>query len=350
MTIKEYLWDKKYLIFLYIITVLFTGTVISIGESVAVNQSNGLYVIEVSILLFAIYLAVDFIVKNKYYKRLKEISDLEGLDWVNSLPIPASSEQRIYNELLQKQYQAINKKLSEYQSKSIENREFITMWVHEIKTPIAASKLIIENNLDHPSEEMLYSIEDEIDKIEDFVQMTLFYSRTDDFATDYIINSINLEKVVNGCIKREFSSITNKNLSLQLKNLDLQIDSDEKWLGFIIKQILDNAIKYSAVNGKISIYAKSHQDEVTLIIEDEGTGIKEEDILRVFDKNFTGSNGRKYVTATGIGLYLSQKIARKLSHLITISSDSGKGTKVSIHFPHWNDFYDVQLDKYDRSV
>ncbi|PKM43588.1 MAG: sensor histidine kinase, partial [Firmicutes bacterium HGW-Firmicutes-6] len=326
-------------IFIYIITALFTGTVIYIGESVAINQSNGLYVIEVSMLLFAIYLTVDFIVKNKYYKKLKEISDLEGLDWVNSLPIPVSSEQRIYNELLQKQYQVINQKLSEHQAKSIENREFITMWVHEIKTPIAASKLIIENSLDHPSEEVLYSIEDELDKIEDFVQMTLFHSRTDDFAKDYIINCFKLEKVVNECIKREFSSITNKNLNLQLKNLDLLIDSDEKWLGFIIKQILDNAIKYSAANGRISIYAESNEDEEMLIIEDEGAGIKEEDINRVFDKNFTGSNGRKYATATGIGLYLSQKIARKLGHLITISSNSEKGTKVIIHFPHWNDFY-----------
>lgn len=341
MTIKAYLWDKKYLIFIYLITVLFTGIVISIGESVAVSQSNGLYFIEVSMLLFAIYLAVDYIVKNRYYKKLKEISDLEGLDWVNSLPIAVSSEQRIYNELLQKQYQVINKKLSEHQTKSIENREFITMWVHEIKTPIAVSKLIIENSLDHPSEEVLYSIGDEIDKIEDFVQMTLFYSRTDDFAKDYIINSIELKKIVNECIKRVFSSITNKNLNLQLKNLDLQIDSDKKWLGFIIKQILDNAVKYSPSNGKISIYAESHQDERTLIIEDEGPGIKEEDIIRVFDKNFTGSNGRKYVTATGIGLYLSQKIARKLGHRITIASDSGKGTKLIIHFPHWNDFYDV---------
>lgn len=341
MTIKDYLWDKKYLILIYTITVLFTGTVIFIGESVAVNQSNGLYVVEVSMLLFAIYLAVDFIVKNKYYKRLKAISDLEDLDWVNSLPIPVSSEQRIYNELLQKQYQVINKKLSEHQTKSIENREFITMWVHEIKTPIAASKLIIENSLDHPSEEVLYSIEDEIDKIEDFVQMTLFYSRTDDFATDYIINSITLKKVVDECIKKEFSSITSKKLNLQLKTLDLSIDSDEKWLGFIIKQILDNAIKYSAVNGKISIYSESHEDEKTLIIEDEGAGIKEEDIRRVFDKNFTGSNGRKFVTATGIGLYLSQKIAQKLGHQITISSDLGKGTRVTIHFPRWNDFYDV---------
>ncbi len=341
MNVKDYLWDKKYLIFIYIITILFTGTVIYIGETVSLSRSNGLYVVVVSLFLFVIYLIVDFINKNKYYKQLKKISASEGLDWVNSLPVPITSEQRIYNELLLEQYQAINRKLSEHQSKSIENREFITMWVHEIKTPIAASKLIIENSLNHPSEEVLYSIEDEIDKIEDFVQMTLFYSRTDDFATDYIINNINLKKVVNACVKREFSSIINKNLNLQLKRLDLQIDTDEKWLGFIIKQILDNAIKYSNKNGEISIYGESFEEEVILTIEDQGAGIKEEDILRVFDKNFTGRNGRKYVTSTGIGLYLSQKIARKLGHCITISSNSGKGTKVVIHFPYWNDYYDV---------
>ncbi|WP_303866532.1 HAMP domain-containing sensor histidine kinase [Acetobacterium wieringae] len=341
MNIKDYLWDKKYLILINIITTLFIGTIIYIGETVSLSRSNGLYVVAVALFIFAVYLVVDFISKNKYYKQLKKTADLEGLDWVNSLPLPVTSEQRMFNELLLKQYQAINRKLSEYQSKSIENREFITMWVHEIKTPIAASKLIIENSLDHPSEEVLYSIEDEIEKIEDFVQMTLFYSRTDDFATDYIINRINLKKVVNECIKRAFSSITNKNLNLQLKSLDLHIDTDEKWLGFIIKQILDNAIKYSKKNGEISIYGESFEEEVTLTIEDQGAGIKEEDILRVFDKNFTGSNGRKYVTSTGIGLYLSQKIARKLGHCITISSNSGKGTKVVIHFPYWNDYYDV---------
>ena len=341
MNVKDYLWDKKYLIFIYIITILFTGTVIYIGETVSLNRSNGLYVVAVALFLFVIYLAVDFIITNQYYKQLKKISASESLDWVNSLPLTITSEQRIYSELLLKQYQAINKKLSEHQSKSIENLEFITMWVHEIKTPIAASKLIIENSLDHPSEEVLYSIEDEIDKIEDFIQMTLFYSRTDEFAKDYIINSINLEKVVNECIKRAFSSIKSKNLSLQLRNLDVQIDTDEKWLGFIIKQIVDNAIKYSAADGNISIFVEHHEDEEQLIIADEGIGIKAEDISRVFDKNFTGSNGRKYVTSTGIGLYLSQKIARKLGHRITVSSDSETGTKVSIHFPHWNDYYEI---------
>ncbi|MBC3888773.1 sensor histidine kinase [Acetobacterium paludosum] len=341
MTLKDYLLDKKFLIMLYMTMFVFAGVVISLGEAVSFSRSNGLYVIEVSFFLFLIYLIIGFLYQKSYYEKLKRISETEGLDWVNSLPAPASSEQRIYHELLQKQYRGINRKLSEHQSKSIENTEFITMWVHEIKTPIAASKLIIENSLNDPSEEVLYSIEDEIDKIEDFVQMTLFYSRADDFAKDYLINSISLDKVVKECIKREYASITNKNLNLQLDNLDFQIDTDEKWLGFIVKQIVDNAVKYSNPNGKISIYAEQHNAETVLIIADQGPGIKAEDIRRVFDKNFTGNNGRKFETATGFGLYLSQKIARKLGHHIAISSDYEKGTRVSIHFPVWNDYYDV---------
>lgn len=341
MKLSDYLSDKKFLILLYSITSLFTGAVIYMGESVKLSESNGLYVVEISLLLFAIYLTIDFILKKKHYSILKEISLAQGLDWVNSLPSPMSAEQRIYNELLQKLYQDINKKLAEHHSKSIEDIEFVTMWVHEIKTPIAASKLIIENSLNDPSEKALYSIEDEIDKIEDFVQMTLFYSRAGDFAKDYIINSVSLNKIVKDCIKREYSSITNKNLNLHMDNLDFQIDTDEKWLGFIIKQILDNAIKYSLPGGEIKMYMEHIGNESTLIIEDAGAGIKEEDIRRVFDKNFTGGNGRKLYTSTGIGLYLSQKIARKLGHFITVTSDYGHGTKASIHFPKWNDYFEV---------
>ena len=244
---------------------------------------------------------------------------------------------------MQKFYKDANEKLAEHHLKNAEDLEFITTWVHEIKTPIAASKLIIENNLSDPSEKVLFSIEDEIDKIEDFVQMTLYYSRANDFAKDYSINSITLSKIVEDCVKREYSSITNKNLSLHIDNLDIPIDTDEKWLGFIVKQILDNAIKYSSPCGEIKIYADIVENEVVLFIEDEGVGIKEEDIRRIFEKNFTGANGRRFYTATGIGLYLSQKLARKLGHFISVTSNYGYGTKMAIHFPKWDDYIELKL-------
>jgi signal transduction histidine kinase len=339
MRLVDYLSDKKVLILLYLTTSLFTGAVIYMGESTALNNSYGLYVVFVSLFLFSIYLTVDFRMKKRHFSSIKRNSLSEGLDWVNSIPSPMSAEERIYYELLIKLYKDANEKMAEHTAKSIENLEFMTMWVHEIKTPIAASKLIIENSMNNPSEKVLYSIEDEINKIEDFVQMTLFYSRADDFAKDYIIHSTNLNKIVNDCVIREYSSITNKKLSLDMYNLDLKIDTDEKWLGFIIKQILDNAIKYSPVSGEIRIYAEQAETESVLYIEDSGVGIKAEDIDRVFDKSFTGNNGRKFYNSTGIGLYLSQKLARKLGYNISVSSEYGNGTKVLIHFPKWSDYY-----------
>lgn len=339
MKVKEYLSDRKFLILLYTATAIFTGMCMYLDESVSFLQSNGMYAMEISLLLFIIYLTIDFFIKRNYYNKLKEIS-LEGLDWVESLPTPANTEQRRNHELLRRLYGNANKSLEEHHTKSAEDLEFITMWVHEIKTPIAASKLIIENSLNNPTEKALYSIQDEMDKIEDFVQMTLFYSRAGDFAKDYMINSISLKKVVNDCLKREFSSITNKNINLKIDNLEVFIDTDEKWLGFIIKQILDNAIKYSASGGEIKIYLEQKDTEKILNIQDNGMGIKEEDIGRIFDNNFTGENGRKFYNATGIGLYLSRKLAGKLGHFLTVTSDYGHGTKVSIHFPKWHDYYE----------
>lgn len=341
MKLCDYLSDKKYLIILYITVSIFTGGVIYMGELTSLSKSYGLYVVFVSLFLFFVYLVVDFMLKRKHYNSLKKISFSNNLDWINSIPSPISREEHIYYDLLKKLYKDANEKITEYNSKNIENMEFMTMWVHEIKTPIAASKLIIENSVNDPSEKALYSIEDEVNKIEDFVQMTLFYSRSDDFAKDYMICASSLNKIVDDCIIREYSSITNKGLLLNMEGLNLQIDTDPKWLGFIIKQILDNAIKYSPANSTIKIYAKQNEHESVLNIEDSGIGIKTEDIGRVFDKNFTGNNGRKFYNSTGIGLYLSQKLARKLGYNVSVSSEYGHGTKVSIHFPKWSDYFEM---------
>lgn len=341
MKLWDYLKDKKYLILLYGIVMLFIGTIIYLQEAVPLSESNGLYVVEIAFTLFILYLIIDYMIIKKHYDLLIKASQTGNFDWINSIPGPQNSEQRIYQELLYKLYQDANVKLDEYSTKNSEDMDFITMWVHEIKTPIAATKLIIENGLDNPTEKVLYHIEDEIDRIEDFIQMSLFYSRANDFAKDYVLSSINLETIVKECIKREYSCITGKKLVLEMKDLDININTDEKWLAFIIKQLIDNAVKYSLPEKTIKIYVEQMEKEVILNIEDQGTGIKKEDIRRIFDKNFTGMNGRRLYNSTGIGLYLSQKLARKLGHTITVTSKYGCGACFSIHFTIGIDYHDV---------
>lgn len=339
MKLKEYLWDRKYLIVFFIVLMVFIGGMVFFDSSTRMLKSNGLYLTIVSFMLFTVYLAIDYISVNYKINKISNIPKEGEIDWVNGVPSPKNYEEKFYLGLLNRLYKDANIQIEKLNYKNAENVEFLTTWVHEIKTPIAASKLMIENNLNCENEKVLFGLEGEIERIEDYVQKALFYSRINDFSKDYRIDNIKLETVVKESIKNEASCFINKEINLHFESLDMEVDSDYKWLQFIIKQIIDNAVKYTEKGGTIKIYTELSDKEKLLHIEDNGIGIKKEDIERVFDKSFTGYNGRVKHHSTGMGLYISQKLARKLGHYITITSEYNKGTIVSIHFPKWKDYY-----------
>ena len=339
MKISEYLWGEKGLILLVTVCAILTGSIIYMSEHKSLFESNGFYAVLLTLFLFAAYLASDYLIRNFHCRKLKTILNSHETDWAVLLPSPNTPEQKIYTELLLKQKKDYDKKFTEFNDKNAEDIDFIETWVHEIKTPIAASKLIIENNLNAPTEKTLYNILDEIDKIEDMVQKSLCYSQLTDFSRDCQIGQVNIQKVVNECIQSEYSNIVNKDIRLNIQNIDFNVNSDAKWLQFIVKQLIDNAVKYSRPHGEIQIEFQSGTNGQTLIFRDFGIGIKKEDLRRVFEKGFTGFNGRRANTSTGVGLYLSQKLASKLGHIITLSSQIGKGTEASLHFPKYKDLY-----------
>lgn len=199
--------------------------------------------------------------------------------------------------------------------------DFYTMWVHQIKTPIAASRLLLQEGELNPGE-----IQNELFKIEQYVDMVLGYLRTQDLSSDLCLEEVNLDEIIKDQIHKFARIFVGKKLSLDYEGVEETVLTDKKWLGFVIGQILSNALKYTK-KGKISIYmskARSH----TLVIEDTGIGIRQEDLPRVFEKGFIGYNGREEGRSTGIGLYLSGKIMKKLDHGIRIESELGKGTRV----------------------
>lgn len=348
MKLREYLRDRRGLIIFFIVLMTFIGGVIFFDSSIGMLKSNAEYLVTVSFLLFIIYLAIDYSVIARHMNKIK-ITPKEDLDWVNSLPSPVNCEQKIYLDAINKLYENANIQIEKLINKNNESVEFLTTWVHEIKTPIAASKLIIENNLNSENEKVLYGIEMEIEKVEDYVQKALFYSRINDFSKDYRIDTVKIEEVVKESIKSEAAWFINKDIKLEIKNLDIEVDSDYKWLQFIIKQILDNAIKYTGKGGTIKVYAEVKDKEKILHIKDNGIGIKKEDIERVFEKSFTGHNGRVKQHSTGMGLYISQKLAGKLEHYITIESEYGKGAEVSIHFPRWKEYFVYNINRKSKS-
>ncbi|MCY6485804.1 sensor histidine kinase [Clostridium aestuarii] len=341
MKVKEYIIDKRYLLIFYLILMSFISAVIYLDSTVKVSMNNIVYINVVSFVFLCIYLSIEYMFRKRYYETIKLIIKDQKENIINSLPEPKFYEQNLYNKLLENIYEEQNIKIEKLYEDKRDNLEFITSWVHEVKTPIAVSRLIIENSIDKPKEVILDSLEDEIDKIDNYVEQTLYYSRTDAFSKDYFIKEVDLEKLIKEIIKKHAKMFINKRIGIDIKDMSLTTTTDKKWLIFIINQVLSNSLKYTAQGGRIKIIGEKDKKEKRLVIEDDGMGIKQEDIGRVFNKGFTGSNGRENYKSTGMGLYLAKKLARKLGHNITIESTYGEYTRVVIHFPKLIDYFNV---------
>jgi len=334
MSFFKYLKENYKLLIFYFILMIFISMAIYLDRENRVPDSNLLYIILVSLFMFAVYLVVDYITKNLQIKSIMKFDASE--DKTPVLPAPLDYKEEIFANIINDLYKDYTMSLKNMENQFKENNEFMTAWVHEIKTPITTSKLLIE------SEEMegspfIVSIKEEMDKIEDYVEKVLYYSRSDNFSRDYIISEVSISNIVKESIKKHSLIFIRKHIEL-VNSIEenLYINTDKKWLLFIIDQLVSNALKYTENMDIIKFSADENYEEVLLIVEDSGSGIKKEDMERLFTKAFTGYNGRNInMKATGLGLYLSQKIAKKLGHYLTLESEYGKGTSVCLHFPKW---------------
>ncbi|ADL53828.1 sensor histidine kinase [Clostridium cellulovorans] len=343
MNFYRYLKENLRLMVFYFLLMGFITMVIYLDRENRMLKANLLYVISVSFFMFLVFLIIDYSLKNKQIKRLKDI--IKAKDKTPILPAAEDYKDKLYSVIINDLYKQYINSLSQIQEGNKENNEFITSWVHEIKTPITTSKLIIESCDIEVDASLLSSMKEEIDKIDEYVEKVLYYSRSDGFSKDYIISEESIKKLVNESIKKHSLIFIRKQISF-INDIDssFYIDTDKKWLIFIINQLISNSLKYTENKGCIKAIAYEYDNEKVLSIVDSGIGIKQEDIKRIFTKAFTGDNGRNIDTkATGFGLYLSQKLAKKLGHYITVESEYEKGTTVSIHFPKWNDYYVTKM-------
>ena len=279
-----------------------------------------------------IYIIIEYIKYKKYFDNIENV--LKSLDKKYLLPEVIEEPNSIIgeeiNDILKEISRDMHEQVKYYRNMQEEYREYIEMWVHEIKTPIASSKLLIENNYN----DLTRKIDIQIDRIENFVEQVLYYSRSDEVGKDYIIKKVELLPLVKNVIRKNQRDFISKRIRLQLGELNEVVYSDSKWIEFILNQILINSIKYSkGKDDKIQIESKEISNTVVLTIEDEGVGIIERDLDRVFEKGFTGENGRKFGKSTGIGLYLCKKLCNKLGLGLEIQSKVNVGTKISIIFP-----------------
>ena len=265
----------------------------------------------------------DFVNYRESYRKLKFLEEniLNDLD-----ALPKSLDIRIdyYHKIIEKLYEELEKLTQENRQKNTDMVDYYSMWVHQIKTPIAAMNFLLDN------EEIDRKIlQQELFKIERYVEMVLTYIRLDSISSDYVITKINLDEVVKDSVKKYATIFINKKIKLNYVSHETMVISDKKWLSFAFEQILGNSVKYSSAGGEITIETYENK----LVIEDNGIGIKEEDLPRIFEKGFTGFNGRYEKKSSGLGLYLCKKTLDKLGHHIEISSKVEEGTRIEITFP-----------------
>lgn len=278
------------------------------------------------------YMIIDGINKKIYYNKIKVV--LDNLKDKYLIPEiiekPDFVEGYILYDILQETSKSMNENVKKYRTMQREYREYIEAWVHEIKTPIASTKLILENN----KGDLRGKINPQLDKIESFIEQVLYYAKSADANKDYIVKNMSLKDVTKKVIKRNSKDFINKKVKIDIENVDDDVFSDSKWIEFILNQIVGNSLKYSKEKDAfIKIYSTKNKANIIFTIEDNGIGINEKDINRVFDKGFTGENGRVFGKSTGMGLYLCKKLCGKLGLGINIESKENQGTKINIIFP-----------------
>lgn len=292
------------------------------------------YIPIILIVFYWIGISMEYFIKRKFYQNVfHTLDELDEKYLVNELiKNPNFMEGKLLKEVLEQTDKAMLEKVNQYKYLQEDYKEYIELWIHEIKTPITASKMVIENNKNNITK----SIDEELDKIEDYTEQALYYARSNTVEKDYYIKKSNLKEMVNECIKKNKNILIQEKISMNLHDLEISVNTDSKWVVFILNQLIQNSVRYQKQdsNSHIEIYAKMGKENVILYVKDNGIGIKKGEITRVFEKGFTGTNGRlSNKKSTGIGLYLCKKLCDKLGIAIELNSTQGEGTEIRLVFP-----------------
>ena len=338
MKFINYLKDKLYMI---IITFLILLIIYLIFRAFKINRIITIIVITIFLMCNIIILLIDYFRKKKFYTEL--LSNINLLDKaylvLETIDNPEFYEGKILYQALYEINKSMLENINKINNSSKDFKEYIEMWIHEVKVPLASLTLIINNHKNKITSNVLSQIK----RLEDYVDQVLYYVRSENAEKDYLIKETDLASVIKNIGIKNMDDLIQNNINFIVDKININVLTDSKWLEFIIGQIINNSVKYkrNIKNSYIKISCIEEKTKVILIIEDNGIGINVSDIKQVFDKSFTGENGRARSASTGMGLYIAKKMCDKLGHKITIESVENKYTKVYITFAK-NEFYKIK--------
>lgn len=336
MNIGTYIKEKKENIILFIILVII---LLFLLDLFGVNK----YLTIIILSLLSIYFIVDFFTfylkRKKYYDNF--LNNLNLLDKkyliLETLEEPEFLDGKFFYDALYKIDKSMMENINNYRNETEDFKEYVEMWIHEIKIPIAGLMLMYHNN-----KTVNKNFLDQLNSLDNLTDQILYYVRSNYAEKDFLIKEASMDKIINEVLLKNKDSILENHIDVTVDVKNVKVLTDSKWLVFILNQIINNSIKYSdnSRNSYIKFYIEDNEKETTLHIKDNGIGVNASDLKHVFDKSFTGENGRKMRNSTGFGLYISKKLIEKLGHKISATSEENKYFEIAITFGK-NDLYKI---------
>ncbi|MBD9115225.1 sensor histidine kinase [bacterium] len=336
MNIGTYIKEKKENIILFIILVII---LLFLLDLFGVNK----YLTIIILSLLSIYFIVDFFTfylkRKKYYDNF--LNNLNLLDKkyliLETLEEPEFLDGKFFYDALYKIDKSMMENINNYRNETEDFKEYVEMWIHEIKIPIAGLMLMYHNN-----KTVNKNFLDQLNSLDNLTDQILYYVRSNYAEKDFLIKEASMDKIINEVLLKNKDSILENHIDVTVDVKNIKVLTDSKWLVFILNQIINNSIKYCDNNRKsyIMFYIEDNEKETTLHIKDNGIGVNASDLKHVFDKSFTGENGRKMRNSTGFGLYISKKLIEKLGHKISATSEENKYFEIAITFGK-NDLYKI---------
>ncbi|MDT2672975.1 two-component system sensor histidine kinase SapS [Enterococcus dongliensis] len=335
MTFSKYLKDRLWILLAWaVLSVLLIG-MIWLTPDVHNFWDNLSYLLILQLFLIFLFFTIDYHRRKNWYQSF----DPDDSPLQHFVESAAANEEYLVQEYVNQQVRQHHLMIEQLLSSQKDQKDYLDSWIHEIKVPLAAVDLILNSiEFDIPDDKF-FLLQNELQQIDEYVEQILYYSRSDEFVNDYLIQEYSLKKVIQPIIRSQANYFIQKNLQLTLGEEDAKVLTDAKWIEFIFRQLLSNAIKYTPDHGQIKIHITTKAGGVELSLQDNGIGIPPEDIGRIFDKGFTGENGRTAQQhSTGLGLYLAKTLAGKLGVELYAKSTMNKGTTMTLFFPRL-DYY-----------
>ena len=328
---RQYLKNQLPVILINLLCMLALALFLIVSDN---NIQTVLFILSAWVLILAVCLLFFYFSRKKYLNGLLAMT--ERLEERYLLPEimqePDGANEQVFYQIMKMAEKSMLERIGEIQRERKEYKEYIEQWIHEVKTPITAMKLICENNRSSLTRELMA----ELENINRFTEQALYYARSEHTEKDYSVREISLSDVVHGAIADNKYLLRQNNVAVAVDDVAYNIYSDDKWVRFILDQIISNAVKYHTAVPVLNFSAIKESEKIILSIADNGIGIPQSDLPRIFEKGFTGQNGRTVHSSTGIGLYLCKRLCDKLGIGISAASE-GKGTIISLSF-HINDF------------